>query len=81
MPDDPALKTVPDRLRRAETRLAMLEDRVEVISGRRTTWLPGTSASNMTGRQREILVVALALVAYLLARKAITAAAGAHQMA
>ena len=75
MADDPALKTVPDRLRRAETRLAMVEDKIEVLAGRRTTWLPGQSASNLSGRQRELVVIAIALVAWVIARRVIGATA------
>lgn len=65
MPDD-ALKLVPDKLRRVEARVAQLEDRLEVLDTRRSTWVPSRSYANLTGRQREVvLCVALLLLGQL----------------
>ena len=60
---------VADRLRRAESRLSQLEDLVEVIDHRRTTWVPWRSWENLSGRQREVAYFLIVWVALLVARK------------
>ena len=59
---DDAIRVLPDKLRNLEARVARLEDRTEVIEHRRTTWLPTQPFANLSGRQREILLV---LMVYL----------------
>ena len=63
MSDEPPIKYAPDRIRRLEARVAQVEDKVEVLEHRRTTWVPSRSFANLSGRQRELvlLLVFLAL--------------------
>lgn len=64
---DPAPPAVTDRLRRLEAFKANVEDRLEVIEHQRTTWVPWQSWENLSGRQRELLYLAICVGVYWLA--------------
>lgn len=53
--EDAQVKTLPDKVRFLEARYAHLNDRLEVLESKRTTWVPSRSFSNLTGRQREVV--------------------------
>ena len=55
MTGDAILKLLPDKVRFVEGRMARLEDRLEVLEHRRTTWVPSHSWENLSGRQREVI--------------------------
>jgi hypothetical protein len=67
------LKVLPDEVRRQGARLAILEDKVEVLYHRRSSYVPSRSWANLSGRQREVvffvlLVVGLELATWLTRR-------------